>query len=195
MPIAAIESLVALLSESASTTNTVSEFIAIIERGINALKSSVQNAISLSAGCDLFLRYIVRSLEDPRDFDACRTHLLAHGRLFVERAKMSRNTIAQFGAQVVRDNSVVLVHGFSRVVTALLLNATEKNIRFQVIVTETRPGCHGLTTARLLREKGIPVTVIQDSAVGYVMGKVNMVIVGAEGVVENGGIINVVRLS
>lgn len=37
---------------------------------------------------------------------------------------------------------------------------------------------------------GIPVTVVLDSAVGYIMGKVDFVLVGAEGVVENGGLIN-----
>ena len=42
----------------------------------------------------------------------------------------------------------------------------------------------------MLQSHGIPATVILDSAVGYYIQKVDMVIVGAEGVVENGGIIN-----
>lgn len=37
---------------------------------------------------------------------------------------------------------------------------------------------------------GIPTTVILDSAVGFYMEQTDMVIVGAEGVVENGGIVN-----
>ena len=41
-----------------------------------------------------------------------------------------------------------------------------------------------------LMELGIPTYVILDSAVGYIMEKVDLVIVGAEGVVESGGIIN-----
>lgn len=40
---------------------------------------------------------------------------------------------------------------------------------------------------------GIPTTIILDSAVGYFMEQIDMVIVGAEGVVENGGIVNSVR--
>lgn len=43
---------------------------------------------------------------------------------------------------------------------------------------------------RLLEEENIPCTVILDSAIGYVMEQVDMVMVGAEGVVESGGIIN-----
>ncbi|KAG5460138.1 MAG: hypothetical protein BJ554DRAFT_7851 [Olpidium bornovanus] len=44
--------------------------------------------------------------------------------------------------------------------------------------------------ARLLSKFNIPVTVIIDTAVAYFMDKVDMVLVGAEGVVENGGLIN-----
>lgn len=48
-------------------------------------------------------------------------------------------------------------------------------------------------TAALLAEAGIPTTVILDSAIGFYMEQVSMVIAGAEGVVENGGIVNSVR--
>ena len=84
----------------------------------------------------------------------------------------------------------MLLHSHSRVVIAFLLNAAQYNIRFQVIVTDTKPSGAGLITARILREQGIPVSVIPDNCVGYVMRKVDTVIMGAEGVVENGGIIN-----
>ena len=41
-----------------------------------------------------------------------------------------------------------------------------------------------------LQDLGIPCTLILDSAVGYIMEQVDMVMVGAEGVAESGGIIN-----
>lgn len=41
-----------------------------------------------------------------------------------------------------------------------------------------------------LEAEGIECTLILDSAIGYVMETVDMVFVGAEGVVESGGIIN-----
>lgn len=41
-----------------------------------------------------------------------------------------------------------------------------------------------------LTKLGISCTVILDSAVGYVMERVDMVMVGAEGVAESGGVIN-----
>ena len=45
-------------------------------------------------------------------------------------------------------------------------------------------------TAEELMKAGIPVTLVVDSAIGYIMERVDFVLVGSEGVVENGGIIN-----
>jgi translation initiation factor eIF-2B subunit alpha len=44
--------------------------------------------------------------------------------------------------------------------------------------------------ANRLAELGIPVTVIMDTAVAHYMDRVDVVLVGASAVVENGGIIN-----
>lgn len=41
-----------------------------------------------------------------------------------------------------------------------------------------------------LKANGIECTLIVDSAIGYIMESVDIVMVGAEGVVESGGIIN-----
>lgn len=87
----------------------------------------------------------------------------------------------------------MLTVGRSRVVEALLREAA-KTKHFSVLVTEGRSNSSGVETAELLGAAGIPTTVILDSAVGYYMEQVSMVIAGAEGVVENGGIVNSVRM-
>lgn len=205
MPIAAIEALVHLLSQSSSST--ISETLDLLETSTQHLKESIPNPIALSAGTDLFQRYLISSLQRPGqlgpagDFNAIRAHLLANGRLFVKRAKESRDKIAAYGKGFVRDGTTVLTNGGSRVVGALLQKAADdKNssgpaIRFRVlyvISNSTRSGSEkeGLATVKALRAKGVPVATIPESAVAYSMGKADMVIVGAEGVVENGGMIS-----
>lgn len=47
-----------------------------------------------------------------------------------------------------------------------------------------------LRTYEKLTAAGIPCTVVLDSAVAYVMDKVDFVLVGSEAVVESGGLIN-----
>lgn len=125
-----------------------------------------------------------------------RQHLLSNGRLFVSRAKAARERIASYGAHFVRDGAVVLTHGGSRVVGTLLGKAAEAsktggNVRFKVIyVMNAARDSESKAVVSMLRAKGVPVATISEGAVGYAMGKVNLVIVGAEGVVENGGIIS-----
>ena len=46
------------------------------------------------------------------------------------------------------------------------------------------------TMVQWLRDNGINSTLIIDAAVGYIMEKIDIVLVGAEGVAESGGIIN-----
>lgn len=189
MPIAAIESLVTMLRIKEPSTS--SELINLVKSNTEILKSSIPNAISLSAGCDLFMRFVLRNTNLYSDWESCKQNLVENGELFVQRAKESRAKLADFGLPFIKDDDTILVHAFSRVVYQLLLKArSEKLLRFRVIVTESRPTGTGYHMAKLLREADIPVELIVDNAVGYVIHKVDKILVGAEGVAESGGIIN-----
>ncbi|ABN66974.2 translation initiation factor eIF-2B alpha subunit (GCN3) [Scheffersomyces stipitis CBS 6054] len=189
MPIAAIESLVTMLRVKQPSTS--SELINLVKSNIDTLKSSIPNAISLSAGCDLFMRFVLRNTNLYSDWESCKKNLVENGQLFVQRAKESRNKSAEYGLPFIKDDDTILVHSFSRVVYTLLKKAkTERLVRFRVIVTESRPTGLGFYMAKKLREAEIPVEVIVDNAVGYIIHKVDKILVGAEGVAESGGIIN-----
>ncbi|KAL3470912.1 hypothetical protein BJX99DRAFT_250830 [Aspergillus californicus] len=208
MPIAAIEALVLLLTHSPSST--ISETLDQLEKSTTHLKQSIPNPIGLSAGTDLFQRYLITTLQRPGqlgpagDFNAIRAHLLSNSRLFIRRAKESRDKIAAFGRGFVRDGSTVLTNGGSRVVASLLQQAADEKggpsaVRFNVIYVLASPKGdienptaepEGMETVRALRAKGVPVATIPESAVAYSLGKADVVIVGAEGVVENGGIVS-----
>jgi methylthioribose-1-phosphate isomerase len=104
--------------------------------------------------------------------------------------------IGQYGAKLIRDGDVILTHcnaGALATVeygTALgvVRAAWDKRRRIKVVATETRPLLQGarLTTYELARD-GIPVTLITDNMVGYVMrkGLVNKVVVGADRIVRD----------
>ncbi|KAF7886477.1 hypothetical protein EAF00_010580 [Botryotinia globosa] len=196
MPVAAIEALIELLACSRAVT--VYETLDLVKTQSDYLKSRIPNSISLSAGTDLFQRYMIQSLKPSStgNFETVRQHLLSNGRLFVTRAKQARYSIATYGRNFVRDGSVVLTHGGSRVVGALLDKAAESratggNVRFNVIyVMDDARSAESKAAVTSLRAKGVPVATISEGAVGYAMGKVDLVIVGAEGVVENGGVIS-----
>ena len=99
--------------------------------------------------------------------------------------------IGEFGSSLIKDKDTVLTHcntgTFATVSygTALapIRTAFKQGKSVRVIATETRPRLQGakLTTFELLSDK-IPVTLIVDGAVGYVMkrGMVQAAIVGAD---------------
>lgn len=221
-PIAAIESLIALLTASPATT--ISETLDLLSRSSATLRAAIPNWIALSAGTDLFQRYLIQTLNRPGalgtggDFGYLRQHLLSNGRLFVQRARQARAKIAEEGRRFIREGSTILTNGDSRVVRALLLRAAGlqgSGPRFRVIYvsdsaatsspspsqTPTRDSDHepksqppshvqAHPTVSLLRSHSIPVSLIPYSALATALPLINLVLVGAEGVVENGGIIS-----
>uniref|UniRef100_A0A914S6E5 Translation initiation factor eIF2B subunit alpha n=1 Tax=Parascaris equorum TaxID=6256 RepID=A0A914S6E5_PAREQ len=84
----------------------------------------------------------------------------------------------------------ILTHSFSRVVLRALIDAKGAGVDVHIFVTESHPDVSGKTMFNLLRDAGIRTTLILDSAVGYLMESIDMVLIGAEGVMETGGVIN-----
>lgn len=78
-----------------------------------------------------------------QDFNVCKNELIARGENFTGMSLNARDTIASLGHSFVQDNCTVLTHGFSRVVTTVLLKALECGKQFRVIVTEGRPSSDG----------------------------------------------------
>jgi len=104
--------------------------------------------------------------------------------------------IGEHGAALINEGDTILTHcnaGSLATVdygTALgvLRTAWKEGKRIKVIATETRPLLQGARlTAYELHRDGIPVTLITDSMVGYVMSKglVQKVVVGADRIVKD----------
>jgi len=104
--------------------------------------------------------------------------------------------LGEHGARLIKNGDVVLTHcnaGSLATVhygTALgvIRAVREKGQKIRVVATETRPKLQGARlTAYELKRDGVPVTLITDSMVGYVMSKqlVDKVIVGADRIVQD----------
>lgn len=83
-----------------------------------------------------------------------------------------------------------MVIGHSSLVEYILSDAAKKGKRFSVTVTETRPCCDGYILFNKLKKKHIPCKLINDNGIGYALETIDYVLVSAEAVTENGGIIN-----
>ena len=97
--------------------------------------------------------------------------------------------------QVVTNASEIL-RRFRKVLTlSLSSNVLDSLIRLEgtlqrVYVAESRPVYEGRTTAEKLAEAGIPVTLVTDAAMGWALDRVNLCLTGADGVLQDGSLIN-----
>jgi eIF-2B alpha/beta/delta-like uncharacterized protein len=109
--------------------------------------------------------------------------------------------MGKIGAKLIEDGDVILTHcNTGALATAgygtalgVIRAAWEEGKRVQVIATETRPVAQGarLTVWELVKE-GIPVKLISDTMVGYLMSKkkIDKVFLGADRILLSGHFAN-----
>lgn len=210
MPVAAIEALIELLSHT--TASTVFETIEIVKSQIELLKTSVANPIPPTAGAELFMKTLLRSLRQETgdlgskmrvasnsemSFDEMRQYLVRNSRNFAAQAKAARVAIADVGARYVTPGSTVMTSGGSRCVKQLLLRAAERRTElngspdFRVIYVMDG-SADSEPAVRALRERGVPVSTVDLASMAHAMklGRVDRVFVGAEAVCQRGGVLS-----
>jgi len=189
--IAAIETLIEFIKKDQS--ETIHGLLESLKLCMKVVKDASSSSTSVQSGCELFVRFITllaRSLLEDKDFQKSKQVMVERGMTYLKRVELSRGKIAQLCKPFIRDGTTLLIHSFSRVVLETLKLAAQSQIRFTVYVTESRPDDSGKTMVESLEAANIPCTLILDAAVGYIMERVDIVLVGAEGIVESGGIIN-----
>ncbi|CAK9136366.1 unnamed protein product [Ilex paraguariensis] len=202
--VAAIRALAWVIRSSKATTMMDLEIE--LKKASDSLKSWDTTSISLAAGCDLFMHYVTRtSALEYEDFNSAKSRLLEraekfgnqpvqmshyHEKLLTKSVLQARKIIAMLGQDFIFDGCTILVHGLSQVVLEVLKTAAQSRKLFRVLCTEGRPDRIGLQLSNELAKLDVPMKLLIDSVVPYGMDKVDMIFVGADGVVESGGIIN-----
>ena len=96
--------------------------------------------------------------------------------------------IAQYGSELIADGDRIITHSYSSTVIEVLKAVVTKGKNIEVIITRSGPGHTGERIAQQLYK--IPLTFIDDAAMGLHISTVTKVIVGADRVCADGKIIN-----
>jgi methylthioribose-1-phosphate isomerase len=169
-----------------SNATCVSELLAELEDSAETLKSTRPTAVNLFWAAD---RVLDKARGFQGDVEELKTLVVQEAQKIAYEDAEANQAIGENGAAFINDGDVILTHcnaGELATVefgTALgvIRAAWKQGKRIKVIATETRPLLHEL------KRDGIPVTLITDSMVGYVMHKhlVNKVVVGADRIVQD----------
>lgn len=119
------------------------------------------------------------SLKELRAFASSRI-----GGLILE-SKASLRRIAELAPKVLRGKTVV-THSFSSTAVEAIKAARAK----RAIVSESRPLLEGRRTAVELSRGGVPTTLVVDAALGLFAPKADAALVGCDGILADGSIIN-----
>ncbi len=124
------------------------------------------------------------------DSDELIKELVKRSNFIIKHFSESDEIIAEIGSKKIKKNFVVYIHCHSSTVMRILKKAWDKNIKFEVYVTETRPHYQGRRSAKELSEHGIPVTYFLDSATRFAIKKADIMLIGADAITNDGKVIN-----
>jgi ribose 1,5-bisphosphate isomerase len=162
-----------------------------LKSGGEKLIASRPTAVSLWNG----VQSVMRGSGEASTLDDLRNTVIRNAEDFIDRSNRATQLIGQIGARRVNDGDRILTHCNSSVALSVIRTAFKEGKRISVFATESRPWRQGLITVRELAEDGIPVTMIVDSAVRWIMKDIDLVIVGADTIASNGAVINKIGTS
>jgi methylthioribose-1-phosphate isomerase len=176
-----------------SKSETRKQLLKELEESAEVLRKTRPTAVNLFWAID---RVMKKAQETAGGKDALADAVITEARTMADEDVETNRKMGKHGAALIEDGDVVLTHcnaGSLATVdygTALgvIRGAIEEGKDVKVIACETRPRLQGakLTCYELMRD-GIPVTLISDTMVGYVMsqGMVDKVVVGADRIVRD----------
>jgi len=140
------------------------------------------------------LRYVLRRMEGD-SVEALRRSVEAGATAFCEQLDRAQDDLGEIGANRLRDGDRVMTHCHSTDAVACIAAAVGQGKDLTAVVKETRPRKQGHITARELRELGVPVTLIVDSAARRYLDDVDHVLVGADAIAADGSVVNKIGTS
>ena len=176
-----------------SKTKEKEELLRELEDSANMLRRTRPTAMNLFWAVN---RVLKKAKEARDDVKTLIKVVVKEAQKIADEDVEINHRIGEYGSQLISDGDTILTHcnaGSLATVdygTALgvIRTAWRQGKTIKVIATETRPKLQGARlTAFELKRDGIPVTLITDSTVGYVMSKglVRKVIVGADRIVRD----------
>lgn len=168
----------------------------------DVLAKTRPTAVNLFWAIERMTDTFVKAKSDGKSVSEIKEILLAEAKKIQEEDIEAQRLIAQFGGELLEDNSTVLTHcnagalatgGVWGTALGVIRGAVDQGKHIAVIADETRPYLQGARlTAWELMQDDIPVTLITDNMSGHVMkkGRVQAVVVGSDRIAANGDVAN-----
>lgn len=122
--------------------------------------------------------------------DSLKSFAISKADELIENSQQAVAKIARFATELIEDGDIIMTHSYSSTVAESLKAAFKKRRNIEVIITRSGAGRTGERITRELGDFGIPVTFIDDTAIGVYMLVTNKVLVGADRLCSDGRLVN-----
>jgi len=190
----AVASLFSLKKESDGFKGSSSAYISKIKNDIKIL-SAARPTEPLIFNC---LKYVLRQLSVNKNKDLTELQKVLNKAVdyLLNTIEAGEKKIILTGERLIKKGNHVLTHCHSSTVEDILKKAYKRG-KFKVFNTETRPLFQGRITAKNLRQAGLDVTMVEDSAAGFLLSRLSgkdlmmdLVIIGADALMPDGSAVN-----
>ena len=171
--------------------NDIKKFRDELKQAGERLLSTRPTAVSLRNAVTM----ILKGENKGDNLEQVKNSIVTEAENFIIRSEKALEVIAEIGSKRIKNKDVLLTHCNSSAAISTIIKAHKDGKKIQVYATESRPKRQGYITVRQLVKEGVPTTLIVDSAVRYVMQRVDLVVVGCDTVASNGAIINKIGTS
>jgi translation initiation factor 2B subunit (eIF-2B alpha/beta/delta family) len=131
------------------------------------------------------IEFIQNVPKEEKDIRVIKQASLDEIKKLRKEANKKFDRIVQYGARMIMDNHLVLVHSYSNLVYSILVQARKLKRRFSVICTESRPLNEGSKMALELAKAGVKTCLIVDADMARSVNDVHFILTGTDRITEN----------
>ena len=127
---------------------------------------------------------------EPKLQNAIRHSLVFGKKETLEKIQRNKERISKHGQNILKKKNIIFTHCHSSTVLSIIEEGLNKKKGIETYNTETRPLFQGRITSKELAQLKIPNTQIIDSAMRFGIKQSNLVLLGADSILNNGKVIN-----
>ncbi len=188
----ALEVLKRSVNESGSSTvnGLVQELVSIAGELMNSRPAMV----SVGNCVYRFITEICKHSEVERNLSLFKDFAVMKADEIIRGLEQARLKAAEFAAGLIEENDRIMTCSYSSAVCQTFKSAWEKGKFFSIFAAESRSSSDHISYGEIavaeLRKCGIPARVVPDASIEENMLEVNKVIVGADGILADGSLVN-----
>jgi ribose 1,5-bisphosphate isomerase len=175
-------------------SDNIETFQALMSSLLSELAFCRPTMVSIANAVNKYRNKLEQQLSRSPDLPALREMAVNLARDCINELETSRQQVIENGASLISSEMTIMTCSYSSVVIACLLQARRQGKSFHLLAAQSQLSPHhpayGEALVGELGQKNIPGQVFPDSDVEDLLGRADLILLGADAVLADGSLIN-----